>query len=204
MSMKNPLMRNFAGSGAARYRRYRRRSFPFLQTIFLIMGLGLYRAAIGSETTDPSIRQTLLQTMTSGTAIEQKQVVVHVEDGIVMLSGSVDNLLQKDQVLRLAESVHGVRSGVDTVSVKPIVREDEAIRRDVIRRLTKTAPRHGHDITVAVENGDVTLTGQADSWVLSRLMTRKAMSITGVAQVTDEIEVIARPDRADSDIAMDV
>lgn len=204
MTMKNQLTQIYAGTGKPAYRRHANRFLPYLQAALVVMYVFTIRAAFGSETTDNAIRRTIQQTLASETTIAQGQVTVHVEDGIVMLSGSVSNLLQKNQGQQIAESIRGVRSVVDTLSVRPIVREAEDIRRDIIQRLTQTPPRHGHDVSVAVENGTVTLTGEADSWVLSRLIARKAMSIRGVAQVNNEIDVTTRIDRADPDIELDV
>ena len=45
--------------------------------------------------------------------------------GIVILSGSVNNLLQKIWVQKIAESIRAVRSVIDTVMVKPVIRDNE-------------------------------------------------------------------------------
>ena len=162
------------------------------------------RPAAGRELTDDTIRRSIERHVVAETAISPDQVDIKVKDGIAMLSGSVNNLLQKSRVRQIAESIRGVRSVVDTVAVKPVIRENEAIARDVRDNLAQIPPDRGLDVSVSVDRGIVTLKGTADSWVLSRLAVYQAMSIKGVSEVVNQIDVKTRLERDDPDIALDV
>lgn len=170
-----------------------------LSTFFL-----MNHPAFGLEMTDDTIRRSIERHVVSEAALSQDQVDIKVKDGIAMLSGSVNNLLQKSRVRQIAESIRGVRSVVDTVAVKPVIRENEAIARDVRDNLAQIPPDRGLEVSVSVDGGIVTLKGVADSWVLSRLAVYQAMSIKGVSEVVNQIDVKTRLERDDSDIALDV
>ena len=65
------------------------------------------RPAFGLELTDDNIRRSIERHIVSEAALSQDQVDIKVKDGIAMLSGSVNNLLQKSRVRRIAESIRG-------------------------------------------------------------------------------------------------
>ena len=154
--------------------------------------------------TDDTIRRSIERHVVAETALSPDQVDITVKDGIAMLSGSVNNLLQKSRIRQFAESIRGVRSVVDTVVVKSVIREKDAIARDVRDNLAQIPPDRGLDVSVSVDRGIVTLKGTADSWVLSRLAVYQAMSIKGVSEVVNQINVKTRLERDDPDIALDV
>ena len=93
---------------------------------------------------------------------------------------------------------------VDTVVVKPVIRDDAAIVRDVRSSLSQIPPDPGLNVSVSVDRSIVTLKGVADSWVRSRLTVYQAMSIKGVSEVVNRIDVKARLERDNTDIALDV
>ncbi|WP_319406040.1 BON domain-containing protein [uncultured Desulfosarcina sp.] len=181
----------------------RGRSWALRMTIFCTV-LFMYRPATGRELTDSTIRESIGKHILYETAIAPGQVDIKVNDGIVMLSGTVNNLLRKDRVRQIAESIRGVRSVVNTVAVKPVVRENEVIARDVRNSLPQIPPDHGMDVSVSVDAGVVTLNGTADSWVLNRLAVHQAMSIKGVSEVVNLIDIKARLERDDKDLGLDV
>ncbi|MBR9987800.1 MAG: BON domain-containing protein [Desulfosarcina sp.] len=164
----------------------------------------MYRPVAGRELTDSTIGESIGRHILSETAIAPDQVDIKVNGGIVMLSGFVNNLLQKSQVRRIAESIRGVRSVVDTVAVKPVIRENEAIANDVRNNLSQIPTDRGLDAFVSVDGGVVTLNGKADSWVLSRWAAHRAMSIRGVSEVANRIDVNARLERDDKNVRLDV
>ncbi|MGA6924968.1 MAG: BON domain-containing protein [Desulfosarcina sp.] len=169
-----------------------------------LLSIAMVRPAIGAEKDDAQIRQAILRTVDSRTAISTDQMEIQVKDGIAMLSGSVGNLLQKKKAVEIAESIRGVRSVVDTITVEPVAREDQAIRRDVRRRIALTLNSRGADIDVAVSRGNVILTGVADSWAISRLAEHQAMAIWGVSGVDNQINIKAPLHREDAHIQADV
>ena len=75
-------------------------------------------------------------------AIISAYLEVRTEDGIVTLSGIVNNLLAKAQATRIAETVKGVRAVVNQLHIKPAAsRSDDAIQKDIETAL-KSHSRH--------------------------------------------------------------
>jgi len=180
-----------------------RRPWELLMAVLLIFFL-MNHPAFGLEMTDDTIRRSIERHVVAEAALSQDKVDIKVEDGIAMLSGSVNNLLKKSRVRQIAESIRGVRSVVDTVAVTPVIRKNEAIARDVRASLAQFPPDRGLDVSVSVDRDIVTLKGVADSWVLSRVAVYQAMSIKGVSKVVNQIDVKTRLERDDPDIALDV
>jgi len=166
-----------------------------------MMLLGLTGQPAGaSETTAVEIEQAVRQRLSTGAMVPPGDIDIRVDKGIVVLSGTVKNLLQKYQARQVAESIRGVRSVVDLMSVKPLFREDEAIVRDIRQALAESPALRRYDIAVAVDRGVVTLQGTVDAWVLSRLARHLAMSIKGVSDVYNRIDVKTGLQRSDGEI----
>jgi Flp pilus assembly secretin CpaC len=65
-------------------------------------------------------------------AVPAYEINVAAVDGIVTLSGSVDNLLAKERAARIARTVKGVRAVVNKIQViPPLLRSDGEIREEV-------------------------------------------------------------------------
>jgi osmotically-inducible protein OsmY len=150
------------------------------------------------------ISRSIHRYLNAETAVSPGAVAIHEEDGIVMLSGTVSNLLQKDQAERIAESVRGVRSVVNDIRVQPMVRKNQAIAKDVHAVLARPRADGLSDIAVKVNGGVVTLTGTVDSWVRSRLAVRKVMTVKGVSEIVNQIEVAPVGPRDDGAIQTDI
>ena len=58
-------------------------------------------------------------------------VDVSTSQGIVTLSGSVDNPLAKERAVKIAKSIRGVLGVIDQIIVTPVSRSDEDIRKDI-------------------------------------------------------------------------
>ena len=56
---------------------------------------------------------------------------VAVTQGVAVLTGSVRDITAKDRAVRVAESIRGVRSVVDQVTVAPVARPDLQLESDV-------------------------------------------------------------------------
>lgn len=85
-------------------------------------------------------------------------VGVTTTEGAVTLTGAVDSAAIKAKVEADAKSVDGVKSVINNLTVKPpiVFSDDPAIKTAVLANLTKAKIT---GITVAVVNGEVTLTG---------------------------------------------
>jgi osmotically-inducible protein OsmY len=131
-------------------------------------------------------------------------VDVMVVDGIVTLSGSVDNLLAKQRAVRHAQSIRGVRGVVDKIAVKPVERTDREIARDINQALLMDRAAESYEIDVAVEDGVVRLSGTVQSLAEKLHAERIAKRVKGISAVDNSIDIEAAAKRTDEEIAADI
>ncbi|HAV61597.1 MAG TPA: hypothetical protein DCY13_04435 [Verrucomicrobiales bacterium] len=129
---------------------------------------------------------------------------VATSDGIVTLSGHVDNLLAREQAVTLAKSIKGVRSVINQINVRPVARPDDLIHQDVITSLADDPATDSFEIRVEVAGGDVTLKGILDSWQEKRLAGQIAKGVRGVRSVKNELVFVPTANRPDDEIRNDV
>ncbi|MDX1376182.1 MAG: BON domain-containing protein, partial [Burkholderiales bacterium] len=128
-------------------------------------------------------------------------VDVETADGVVTLSGRVDNLLAKSRAARLASTVRGARAVVNQLVVVP----HQLLTADALERNVREALRYDPATSVAAIRvqadglGEVTLGGEVGSYQLRRLAETVASSVAGVTAVDNRITVddtVARTDGA--------
>jgi osmotically-inducible protein OsmY len=127
-----------------------------------------------------------------------------VSQGIASLSGQVASLLARERAVAVGESIRGVRSVVDQITVAPIARTDEQIKADVAVQLKQDLATRGHAITVSVKDGKVTLSGSADSWQQKNLFADVAKTVKGVRALDNAVAVHYDTTRPEAEIATDV
>jgi osmotically-inducible protein OsmY len=129
---------------------------------------------------------------------------VQTQQGIVRLSGSVGHLLAKEQAVRIAQGVRGVRSVIDQIRLRPVEHSDGDIRNDVVKALAYDPAADSYEIEVNVKNGTVTLSGTVDSWAEKQLAGQVAKGVKGVKKMENGITVEYRTPRPDSEIKAEV
>jgi osmotically-inducible protein OsmY len=138
-------------------------------------------------------------------AVPAYNIDVVTNNGIVTLSGSVDDLLAKERAARIAKTVKGVRAVVNQVQVVPsLVRSDAEIREDVNDALLWDAATESYEIDVTVKDHRVTLSGTVNSWQERQLAEKVAKGVKGVTDVRNEILVDYEKERLDSEIEGEV
>ena len=131
-------------------------------------------------------------------------VDVSTSEGIVTLSGSVDNLLAKERAVMAANSIKGVRGVIDTISVTPVSRTDEDLLKDIQTALKQDPATESYKTTVSVKNAVVTLSGSVGSYGERQLATRIAIGVKGVTEITNQLTINYLAQRTDAEIAADV
>lgn len=130
---------------------------------------------------------------------------IEVHQGIVELSGYVDNLLARQRAVEIAQDVVGVRSVVDEIEVQPAARPDFALRRDVQAALRDDPALAEAEIQVSVEQGKVTLSGEVESFEERQLARMAASGVQGVTGVdVSSVKIEYGAERTDGEIAEDV
>lgn len=116
------------------------------------------------ERSDPEIRRDVREALRQDPDIDFGDVTVIVADGVVTLGGAADSWVESRLAQRAAKSVRGVRRTENRIAVSyDMHRPDEEIRRDVVRRLAGDVFVDDDRISVAVDDGRVTLGGAVGS-----------------------------------------
>jgi osmotically-inducible protein OsmY len=138
-------------------------------------------------------------------AIPSNSIDVATNNGIVTLSGAVDNILAKERAQQIVEIHVGVKAVVNLIIVKPPVhRSDAVIEKAVKDALMDDAATDSYDVKAKVKAGVVELTGTVDSWQEKELCTIVTDDVKGVVKVTNNIKVIYTTKRPDSVIEQDI
>lgn len=187
------------------------KSFLFSITLVLAMVIGMtgcqqqqHPATLTEQPSDVNIRMALENKLENAHGIPQAtEISVEVENGIVTYFGAIDNMLAKERATRIAESITGVRSVINNLSVTS-ERPDQAIQTDVQDALNEDPATEDLDVQVQVQNGQVTLSGEVDSHQEQELAETVVKGVKGVVALHDSINVDFALDRSARDIKTDV
>ena len=171
----------------------------------------------------------MLLTMLAGKAysipnIEPKDITSHIEteywldhsvpsnginvstnEGIVTLTGSVNNLLAKERAQKIAEATVGVRAIINRINVNPIIDlDDSTVENKVENALLNDPATDLYEILVDVKKGNVKLSGTVDSWQEKNLCEIVAKGVKGVTSINNEIDVNYKTNRPDYEIKQEV
>lgn len=180
-----------------------------LLSLAILLALGLCSvpalAAENPPLTDQAISDAIEDEIDFDQAVRLNNIDVRTVDGIVTLTGEVDNVLAQDRAGRLAETVKGVRSVVNRIQVAPArTREDEAIRTDVVEALAYSPATDSYEIEISIADNVVTLSGTVQSWQEKRFAGKVARSVRGVTAVANNVDVEYADERPDTEIAPEI
>jgi hyperosmotically inducible periplasmic protein len=136
--------------------------------------------------------------------IDAKHITVQALNGHITLGGIVETMVEK--VLAegiVSNTILGVRSVVNDLSVRPAVIQDDAIKKSVRKNLITTPALEGTSIQVNVRDGIVRLEGRVDNLVQRRAARKAAELVKGIVGVIDVLKV-AQISRPDSEIEKEV
>ena len=122
--------------------------------------------------------------------IESEGIRVSSLGGKVTLRGEVATLSEYEQAALLASEVRGVRKVVNDITTEwPTKRADQEIKNDAVAALGRDVYLVDLPITVAVEDGVITLTGSVASPFEKDRAARDIRWISHVKSVKNELEV---------------
>ncbi|MBD3392982.1 MAG: BON domain-containing protein [Chitinivibrionales bacterium] len=176
-------------------------------TIVALMAVAWFStaaAALESGFDDKDITYAIERDLSHEGVVSAHLVDIATNEGVVTLSGSVSNLLEKERTVEIVRSIRGVRSIVDRIDVRPVERSDSEIRKDVTFAFVLDPVADSYEVDVAVDDGIVVLSGSVESWAEKNICTNVAKSVKGVRGVDNEIEVVYEGERSDAEIKTDV
>jgi osmotically-inducible protein OsmY len=164
----------------------------------------LQAAAANQEITDRAITSAVNSDLHFDRLLEPYSLGVRGSEGIVTLSGSVDNLFVRRRAVKIAQSVRGVRGVTDQISVMPESRPDEDIRKDILTALFNDPAADSYQVKVTVKDEVVALTGNVGAWAQAQLAQYLAEGVRGVRDIRNDLLINYVDTRTDAEIASDV
>jgi osmotically-inducible protein OsmY len=119
--------------------------------------------------------------------VPSHRINVKTDEGIVILSGSIENLLARDRAEEIASRVKGVKGIIDHIYVRTDSVPDFELQKRVEGGLYYDPVTNSWEIKVKVKNGNVFLSGVVDSWQEIQFAGDVAKSIMGVKSVTNNL-----------------
>ncbi|MEJ2055967.1 MAG: BON domain-containing protein [Calditrichaceae bacterium] len=137
--------------------------------------------------------------------VNMNRIDIGVIDGVVTITGTVDNLLAKERAEKICESIVGVRAIINRIEVKPNERfSDKELESLVKDALLKDPATESYEISVETQNGIVTLNGKVDSWQEKQLAGAVAKGVNGVTAVNNRIDFTFAQNRSDQEIEKEI
>ncbi|HLR31260.1 MAG TPA: BON domain-containing protein, partial [Fodinibius sp.] len=148
------------------------------------------------DLTDVQKEDAILDAFEQDPRVSPFQIDVEVENGIATLSGTVDNLKAKKAAASDAQNTMGVWMVNRNVSVKNKIvvtpaneLSDSTIKQNVSRAIVRDPYVEKGDVNITVNNGAITLTGNAESYFEKLQAGEVASTAAGVESITNNISV---------------
>jgi len=145
-----------------------------------------------SARTDRQIREDVRAALIRNSIIDTKDITVFVDDRVVTLSGVVSNWVEEQEALDVAQFTSGVVSVVDQLEISSTAFDEvttRAIREQVREQLEWDVRVDDGNISIAVSDGVVTLSGTVSSAAARSAAVASAWNVAGVRDVVDRLEV---------------
>jgi osmotically-inducible protein OsmY len=147
------------------------------------------RYAGPDTSTDTDLAQAVRHALAWDVFVDDRRIRSTVSEGFVTLEGEVDYLSQREDADRAVRSLKGVRGVLNKILVKPAHVDSAAVRRAIEEALERRADREADRIHVAVESGEVTMTGRVHSWQERDSIVGAVAHARGVQSVRDHLRV---------------
>jgi osmotically-inducible protein OsmY len=146
---------------------------------------------------DLQLQLDVLAELTWDPSIDARHIGVSVDSGVVSLTGNMNNLAEKLSAECAAKRVTGIKALTVEIDVKlpsSSKRTDTEIAKSVENTLEWTLNVPKQPLKIMVENGWVTLSGDAE-WNYQRKAAKHAIhSLIGVRGITNDIQLVSKKD----------
>ncbi|WP_282049550.1 BON domain-containing protein [Maribacter aquivivus] len=142
--------------------------------------------------TDAQIKQDILDELVFEPNIDETQIGVTVENGIVTLSGVVNEYFKKALANKVAKRVKGVKAVAEDIEVKygdEYAKTDKEIAKAAVNALEWNATIPREKVKIFVEDGYIYLSGEV-TWSHQREAAKNILqNLLGVKGVVNNIEI---------------
>jgi osmotically-inducible protein OsmY len=141
---------------------------------------------------DAQLQQDVLRELRWDTRVEETDVGVEVDEGIVTLTGTVSNYAKRVAAQEAAHRVAGVLDVANDIQIR-IPGDQRRTDTDLAHAVRQTLQWHAHipheDMESTVSAGWVTLDGAVDYWSQREEAERAVLLLSGVHGVVNKIVV---------------
>lgn len=171
----------------------------------LTAGASAQEPTVPVDISDDAIEVAIRADFRHDGAIPEHRIDVKSIDGVVRLSGTVDDLLARRRAEELCERIRGVRAVVDSIEVEPVFdQSDEEVERAVRAALRRDPATEAYEIRCEVTDGEARVVGTVDSQSERLLTLDVVRGVQGVVAIDDRIDVRAGDVRSPGEIQSDV
>jgi osmotically-inducible protein OsmY len=156
-------------------------------------------------TMDKTLQTNVLAELGWEPSVTAAHIGVTAKDGIVTLTGHVQNYMEKYAAEKAAGRVKGVRAVAEEIEVRlPLHarKNDDEIAVAVVQRLDWNVSVPDETVKVTVEKGWVTLTGQVEWQYQKAAAEHDIRGMLGVVGISNNVTIKPRPNA--SDISADI
>jgi osmotically-inducible protein OsmY len=146
---------------------------------------------------DRELQKSVLEELSWEPSVTAAHIGVTAKDGVVALTGHVENYMEKFAAERAAGRVKGVKAVAEEIEVRlPIdtIRSDEEIAAAALNRLAWSVSVPQDSVKVRVEKGWVTLTGEVEWHYQKDAAEHDVRGLHGVVGVSNQTTIRARVD----------
>jgi osmotically-inducible protein OsmY len=142
------------------------------------------------QTPDENVREQVRESLQRDPYLQDYELEVRVRNGKVYLRGTVDTHFEKSRAGEMAAGVFGVVDIANNLAVAQTWtwKDDLDIHQDLREQIFWNPRLDPDEITVYVDDGEVTLEGTVDTWFQKRQATEEAWD-SGAADVDNELRV---------------
>jgi osmotically-inducible protein OsmY len=171
-------------------------------TIFMCT-LATSQSFAGNKVGDVDITYWVKDALRHDPRVDASEITASTNEGIVTLSGSVDNPGAKKYADFEAKKINGVLGVVNKITVMPSYRSDTDIRNAIRRRILNSAVIESQGLRVICVQGIVTLSGHVATWSEAQEAVLLASEVRGVKDVKNEFQLERQGKRNDQEIKDD-
>lgn len=152
------------------------------------------------KTLQTNLQQDVLAELQWEPSLDSSRIGVAVDSGVVVLTGTVTSLVERQAAERAVKRVKGVTAVANELQVRlgsGLVRDDVHIAKAAQEALRWNVQVPDENIKVTVSKGYVTLDGAVQSAFQRRAAEHAVENLIGVVSVTNRITIAPQPSTMD-------